>query len=256
MAGADDDGDAPADTRRPKSLTAVHSSLETDAADFWLARASIVLIAGLQYLFLNTNLSVGPRWLAPAFEISMLIPLSIATAWTRGKVRDATEHHHIRAIGHYRRGIRLFALLLTAMILAINLAEFAAVVRGLLKGVRGPSGQSLLIDAMNIWFTNIVIFALFYWNIDHNSPSSRGLNPEVVPDFLFPQMQGAGDNDPDWTPGFIDYLYVSFTNATAFSPTDTMPLSPRSKLLMALEAMVSLLTIGLVAARAVNILGS
>ena len=231
-----------------------HSSLETDAADFWLARASIALIAGLQLLFLSKGLSVGPRWLAPACELSMLVPLSIATAWTRGQAREAEQPDHVKAISRYRTTIRLFALLLTVGVLAINLAEFSLVVRALLHGSKGPSGQSLLIDAMNIWFTNIVIFALFYWNIDHNSPSSRGLDPDAPPDFLFPQMQGTGDGDPDWTPGFIDYLYVSFTNATAFSPTDTMPLSPRSKLLMALEAMVSLITVGLVAARAVNIL--
>jgi hypothetical protein len=244
----------PSPPDRPQALKSAHSSLETDAADFWLARGSIVVIAGLQLLFLSKGLSLGPRWLAPAFEMTMLIPLSAATAWTRSQHRAASAPHHLLAVGRYRSIIRVCALLLTASILAINLVEFVAVVRALLHGGKGPSGQSLLVDAMNLWFTNIVIFALFYWTIDQNSPAARGLNPNTVPDFLFPQMAGAGDNDPDWTPGFIDYLYVSFTNATAFSPTDTMPLSPRSKLLMALEAMVSLVTVGLVAARAVNIL--
>lgn len=231
-----------------------HSSLETDAADFWLARASVVVIAGLQLLFLSKGLSVGPQWLAPAFEMTMLAPLSAATAWTRNLNRAATQPHHFLRVGRFRTVIRASALLLTVAILVINLVEFAAVVRALLHGGKGPSGQSLLIDAMNIWFTNIVIFALFYWNIDHNSPASKGLSGNAPPDFLFPQMAGSGDQDPDWTPGFVDYLYLSFTNATAFSPTDTMPLSPRSKLLMALEAIVSLVTVGLVAARAVNIL--
>ena len=238
----------------PQALKSAHSSLETDAADFWLARASIVVIAALQLLFLNAGLSLGPKWLAPAFEMTMLIPLSAASAWTRNQARVATAPHHFLAVGRHRSTIRVFALTLTVAILAINLAEFVAVVRALLHGGKQTNGQSLLIDAMNIWFTNIVIFALIYWNIDHNSPSARGLDPDAPPDFLFPQMGGTGDNDPDWTPGFVDYLYVSFTNATAFSPTDTMPLSPRSKLLMALEALVSLVTVGLVAARAVNIL--
>ena len=254
MADATEAQGQPAPPVHPQALKSAHSSLETDAADFWLARGSIVVIAGLQLLFLSKGLSIGPRWLAPAFEMTMLIPLSAATAWTRNQNREATAPHHFLAIGRYRSTIRVFALLLTVAILAINLVEFAVVVRALLHGGKGPSGQSLLVDAMNIWFTNIVIFALFYWNIDQNSPSARGLNPDAVPDFLFPQMGGTGDNDPDWTPGFVDYLYVSFTNATAFSPTDTMPLSPRSKLLMALEALVSLITVGLVAARAVNIL--
>ena len=251
MADGTEEGSQPAPPQAQKSA---HSSLETDAADFWLARASIVVIAGLQLLFLSKGVALGPKWLAPAFEMTMLIPLSAATAWTRNRNRVASAPHHFLAVGRYRSTIRICALLLSVAILAINLVEFVAVVRALLHGGKGPSGQSLLIDAMNIWFTNIVIFALFYWNIDQNSPASRGLHPNAVPDFLFPQMGGTGDNDPDWTPGFVDYLYVSFTNATAFSPTDTMPLSPRSKLLMALEALVSLITVGLVAARAVNIL--
>ena len=231
-----------------------HSALETDAANFWLARGSIAVIAGLQLLIVNTNSTFGPRWLAPAVEIAMLIPLSVATSWTRDQARGPKDDHNLHKVGRYRRTVRMFALLLTCAVMLVNLLAFAFVIRELLQGSKGPSGKSLLIDAMNIWFTNILIFALFYWNIDHNSPSSRGLDPDAPPDFLFPQMTGEGDKDPGWTPGFVDYLYLSFTNATAFSPTDTMPLSPRSKLLMALEAMVSLLTVGLVAARAVNIL--
>ncbi len=146
------------------------------------------------------------------------------------------------------------ALFLTIAVMAINFDALAAVTRALLSGGKGPSGQSLLIDALNIWFTNVVIFALWFWNIDRDGPAARGLGAGEKPDFLFPQMIGGGDDDPRWTPGFLDYFYVSFTNATAFSPTDTMPLSVRVKMLMALEAFVSLLTVGLVAARAVNIL--
>lgn len=229
-----------------------HITLESHAFDFWLARGAIALIAALQLLVVNAGLSIGPRWLAPAFELAMLAPLSIATAWNQGKVKQATADHHWRQIGERRKTIRGMAILLTAIVMMINFYALIEVVRVLLHGAKG--GQSLLIDAMNIWFTNIVIFALWFWNIDRGGPATRGLVPKSGPDFLFPQMTGTGDEDPTWTPGFIDYLYVSFTNATAFSPTDTMPLSSRSKLLMAIEAMVSLLTVGLVAARAVNIL--
>ena len=234
-------------------MRAHHLTLETHAADFWLARAAIVLIAGLQLLFLNNNLPFGPRWLAPAFEIAMLAPLSIATSWTRQGFREATTDRHWREVARRRTIIRISALVLTGVVMLINCAALVAVVRALLHG--GKGGQSLLIDAMNIWFTNVVIFALWFWNIDLGGAVARGLRDrEAAPDFLFPQMLGSGDRDPDWTPGFIDYFYVSFTNATAFSPTDTMPLSARSKLLMAIEASISLLTVGLVAARAVNIL--
>lgn len=229
-----------------------HITLQSHALDFWLARGAIALIAGLQLLFVNTNLTFGPRWLAPAFEIAMLVPLSIATAWTQGRVKHATADHHWRQICQHRKMIRSLAVLLTAIVMAINFYALVAVTRELLHGAKG--GQSLLLDALNIWFTNVVIFALWFWNIDRGGPALRGLGPKGAPDFLFPQMLGGGDKDPTWTPGFIDYFYVSFTNATAFSPTDTMPLSARSKLLMTIEASISLLTVGLVAARAVNIL--
>jgi hypothetical protein len=231
-----------------------HLTLETHAMDFWFARASIVLIAALQLAFVNQNLSLGPRWLAPALEVAMLIPLSVATAWTQQRVRVATEDHHWVAIRRHRQWIRAMALGLTILVMLINFSALLAVTHALLSSAKGPSGQSLLLDALNIWFTNVVIFALWYWNIDRDGPAARGLSPNAKPDFLFPQMMGPGDDDPAWTPGFVDYFYVSFTNATAFSPTDTMPLSARSKLLMAVEAFVSLLTVGLVAARAVNIL--
>jgi len=231
-----------------------HLTLQTHALDFWLARGAIALIAGLQLLFVNNNLIVGPRWLAPAFEIAMLAPLSIATAWNQQSARQASTDHHWLKIRRRRQLIRGLALLLTIVVMGINFQALVSVLGALLHGARGPSGQSLLMDALNIWFTNVVIFALWFWNIDRGGPAGRGLGADETPDFLFPQMLGTGDQDPRWTPGFFDYFYVSFTNATAFSPTDTMPLSARSKLLMAIEAMVSLLTVGLVAARAVNIL--
>jgi hypothetical protein len=231
-----------------------HVTLETHAKDFWLARAAIVLIAALQLLFVNPNLSIGPSWLAPTVELMMLAPLSVATAWTRQRARVATQDHHWRAIRRHRQIIRAMAVALTVLVMFINFDALLAVTRALLHGGKGPNGQSLLIDALNIWFTNVVIFCLFFWNIDRDGPAARGLHPKGKPDFLFPQMVGGGDEDPTWAPGFLDYFYVSFTNATAFSPTDTMPLSVRAKMLMALQAFVSLLTVSLVAARAVNIL--
>jgi hypothetical protein len=232
-----------------------HVTLQTHAFDFWLARGAIALIAALQLSFLDPNLTLGPRWLAPAGEIALLLPLSMATAWNQRNVRQASADHHWLRIGRIRRMIRGLALILTALVMAINFEALVAVTRALLHGAKGPSGQALLLDALNIWFTNVVIFALWFWSLDRAGPARRGLAKSESPDFLFPQNLGAGDKDPAWTPGFIDYFYVSFTNATAFSPTDTMPLSVAAKLLMTIEASVSLLTVGLVAARAVNILG-
>jgi hypothetical protein len=236
------------------SAASPHEHLKRHALDFWLARGSVALIAALQMLFVNKHLVIGPRWLAPAVELALLLPLSMATAWTQQRVSQASEPHHWVRIAGYRRAIRRMALVLTVLVMCINFEALIAVVRALLASGKGPSGQSLLLDALNIWFTNVVVFALWFWNIDAGGPASRGISVKTNPDFLFPQMLGSGDEDPSWSPGFFDYFYVSFTNATAFSPTDTMPLSPLSKFLMTIEAAVSLLTVGLVAARAVNIL--
>lgn len=185
----------------------------------------------------------------------MLVPLSVATAWTQDRVRRASRDAHWNIIRRHRRLVRRMALLLTALVTAINLKALVAVMSALLYGAKGTNGQSLLIDALNIWFTNVVIFALWFWNLDHGGPAMRGLADYGARDFLFPQMLGGNiPGNEQWPPGFVDYLYVSFTNATAFSPNDTMPLTARMKILMMAEAAVSLLTVGLIAARAVNIL--
>ena len=195
-----------------------------------------------------------PWWLASAVELALLIPLSIATAWTHARIRTATSPHHFASIHHHRRIIRWAAILLTAFITVINFEALFTVLNALLFGSKASSGQSLLIDALNIWFTNVVVFALWFWNLDRGGPALRGMKHERKTDFLFPQMAGNIPGCDDWTPGFMDYFFVSFTNATAFSPTDTMPLTARVKLLFIVESSASLLTVGLVAARAVNIL--
>ena len=232
-----------------EKLKAIH----THALDFWLARGSVAIIAGLQMLIIN-RLSVGPRWLAPALEIALLIPLSMVTAWTQEQVRTATTDYHWHVIALRRRAIRMGAVALTALVTLLNFGSLILLVRALLGGKLGASGHTLLLDAINIWITNVIAFALWYWSIDRGGPAARGLVVVATDDFLFPQMVQGQQHAAGWSPGFIDYFYVSFTNASAFSPTDTMPLTVRAKLLMTVEAAISLLTLALVAARAVNIL--
>lgn len=227
-------------------------TIHTHALDFWLARGSVAVIAVLQLLIIN-GLSIGPRWLAPALEFALLVPLSMATAWTQNQVRAATTEHHWHVIARRRRDIRMAAVGLTALVTLMNFGSLILLVRALLAGHVGASGQTLLLDALNIWVTNVIAFALWYWSIDRGGPAARGIVPVEVDDFLFPQM-AQGQPQTDWSPGFVDYFYLSFTNASAFSPTDTMPLTARAKLLMTVEAAISLLTLALVAARAVNIL--
>jgi hypothetical protein len=221
--------------------------------EFWIARGAILVTAALNAVLIN-NLTIFPWWLASVVEVALLVPLSVATAWTHDQMRRATSEHHWMRIHHHRRTIRRAAMVLTAIITLINFQSLFVVLRALLYGAKGASGQSLLIDALNIWFTNVVVFALWFWNIDGGGPAARDFVRQPVVDFQFPQMGSDVPGSREWTPGFLDYLFVSFTNATAFSPTDTLPLTVRVKVLFMVEASASLLTVGLVAARAVNIL--
>jgi hypothetical protein len=114
----------------------------------------------------------------------------------------------------------------------------------------------LVLAGVVLWVTNVLLFGLWYWQLDRGGPVARLLGRDEPPDFMFQQMTDDGSRfcRKNWKPTLIDYLYVSFTNATAFSPTDTMPLSPTAKLLMASQALTSLVTIGLVIARAIGVI--
>lgn len=140
------------------------------------------------------------------------------------------------------------------MITADNTVSASDLAHAILIGKASNDATGLLASGGAIHLTNIVAFALWYWEIDRGGPFSRADATEVYPDFLFPQMSSPEATHPDWVPRFVDYLYVSFTNATAFSPTDTMPLSRQAKALMGVQSIVSLITVGLVIARPVNVL--
>lgn len=224
------------------------------ARDFWLARGAIVVIVLLQIGIVN-DLAVGPRWLAPALELALLIPLSVATAWTQTRARRASTRAQWDNIGRYRQMVRRLAFALTAICTLMNFGALVRLIAAILAGHAG-SGKVMLLDAANIWATNVVIFALWFWSLDRGSPAAKGLI-EPAGDFVFTQQQGGlaeCEEFKNWSPGFIDYLFLAFTNATAFSPADTFPLTQRAKLLMMAEAAISMCTIAIVASRAVGIL--
>ena len=231
-----------------------HKHLPARPTDFWLARGAILVIVLLQIGIVN-DLAVGPRWLAPALELALLIPLSLATAWTLTRARGASTDAQWASVGRNRRMVRRLAFVLTAICTLMNFGALARLIHAILAGHAG-SGKTLLLDAVNIWATNVVIFALWFWSLDRGGPAARGIISEAQSDFLFTQQQTgvAREQSKDWSPGFIDYLFLAFTNATAFSPTDTFPLTTRAKLLMMAEAVISLCTIAIVASRAVGIL--
>jgi hypothetical protein len=204
---------------------------------FWEAQLA-VLVTVVLYVALPTRLTVGPRWLVPCLEGLLLFGLAISTPY----------RHHTQSPVRRRMSIGLIAIVTVA-----NFAAEGLLVHYLLKGA-ATGGRALVLSAAQIWFTNVAVFGLWFWEVDRGGPHMRTASKPGAPDFLFPQMGASEPSLKGWRPAFLDYLYVSFTNASAFSPTDAMPLSVRIKSLMLVESIASFLTVGLVAARAVNIL--
>jgi uncharacterized membrane protein len=203
----------------------------------WPVALAILVAAGLQATLPDTVV-LGSRWLMPVVELVVLAVLVVANPGRFERERP------------WRRTTSL------ALAAIVNVANLAAVVRLVDHLLAGGADDAavLLSTGAAIWATNVIGFTLWYWQFDRGGPSARAHADRQVPDFLFPQMQ-TPDLDPDWEPTFVDYLYVSFTNSTAFSPTDTMPLSRWAKLTMLVQSAVSLATVALVVARAVNVLG-
>jgi hypothetical protein len=204
---------------------------------FWPAQAAVAS-AVLLSLLLADPLTIGPRWLLPVIELALFVVLVTVVP------RRATRHS---------RGRRAFALAVIGLVSAVSIYSLARLVHFLVAGGE-VGGERLIESGAVIWLTNVLLFAVWYWELDRGGPVARHLPPDALADFQFPQM------DPDvgmkaWRPGFGDYLYTSLTNSVAFSPTDTLPLTLTAKGLMALQSVTALLTVALVVARAVNVLG-
>jgi len=214
--------------------------------------ASLAVIAAmLLYITLPPRLTIGPTWIAPVLVLVVLIPLSIFA-----------PHRHIET-----RRSRFASIVLIVIVNFFNLASVLLLIASFFRpeahALRQPG--FLLRIGSQIWFTNILVFALWYWELDGDGPDARAhansAADVVNADFLFPQMEmaitgGGLPNciDPRWKPQFFDYFYVAFTTATAFSPADVMPLSRWAKALMTAESLISLITIAIVLARAISLI--
>ena len=143
---------------------------------------------------------------------------------------------------------------LVALVSLANAVSLWLLAHNLLHHHVPSNGRELILAGMLIWLTNFLIFGLWYWEIDRGGPGKRAAAHDGPPDFLFPQLNDDRIQPLDWRPTFFDYLYVALTNAAAFSPTDTMPLSVSAKGVMGAQSLVSIVTIGLIVSRAVNIL--
>jgi uncharacterized membrane protein len=156
-------------------------------------------------------------------------------------------------IATHRKSTWWLGIALTGVMTASNIASAVQLLQRLIDGtIKSPT--SLLAFGGSIWLTNMVVFSLWYWQFDRGGPGARAEAIDPYPDFLFPQMTNAEYSPADWTPTYFDYLFTSYTNASAFSPTDVMPLTRWAKMLMMVQSATSLITVGLVIARAVNIL--
>ena len=202
--------------------------------------ACTLVVAMAVPLLLPARFSLGPPWAVPVVE-ALLLAAIIAIDQGRIDRRSAAG--------------RALSLVLVAVLVADAAGVTGRLVVDLVEG--GPetnSAADLLKTGFLVWFYTIVAFAFVYWVLDGGGPESRFLTPRRFPDLAFPAQLNPGVAPPGWSPEFFDYLYLGFTDATAFSPTDVMPLARWSKLAMTVQSVGSLTILGLVIARAVNIL--
>ncbi|NHN57178.1 hypothetical protein G9U51_15510 [Calidifontibacter sp. DB0510] len=215
-----------------------------------LPPAIAVVVAAATYALLPESLLLGPRFVIPAVELALLTAL-ICT----NPVRMTRESRWSRRV----------AIGLAVIVILTNLVALGLLVHELTS--KSTDGSPLLIAALQVWLTNVIGFGLLFWELDRGGPiARRKLRRKDLPpaDWRFSQDENddavdevavSASRTSGWVPTFVDYLYVSLTNSSAFSPTDTMPLSSRAKLLMGVEATAALLVCLLVISRAVGALG-
>jgi Protein of unknown function (DUF1345) len=206
----------------------------------WPVTLTVIAAIVLQVQLSDALTSPLPHWLMPALEGALLVALGIANP-----VR----------IERRGRVVRTAAIGLIVLISAANAVSAVLLIRAILNGLPATAHAApLLASGANVWATNVIAFALWYWEFDRGGPVHRAEGTRQHPDLMFPQMASPELAPKDWQPYFVDYLYMSFTAATAFSPTDVMPLARWAKLTMAVQSSVSLAIGALVIARAVGLL--
>jgi uncharacterized membrane protein len=201
----------------------------------WPAQVAVLAIAGLQ-LVLPADLGPRPQWVLPGIEVVLLIVLFIADP---GRLdRESTM---LRTLGLGLVAVASAANAYSVYLLILEIAE-----------PHDGGTLRLLTSGGTIWLTNVIVFALWYWELDRGGPAARYHSRREHPDFLFSAMVVRELTPEEWRPSFIDYLFLSFTNATAFSPTDTLPLTRVAKLAMMFQSAISFTVVILVIARAIN----
>lgn len=209
----------------------------TDGESRWPATLAIGVAMALQ-IAVPRQFDIDPWWLIPGIEGVIAVGLVVTNP---------------KRIDRHSDAVRNSEMVMIAVLTVANAWSAAQLVKGLVNGTIDDPAK-LLWTGGAIWLTNVIAFALWYWELDRGGPGRRSEGVRDYPDFLFAQMQSPDLARADWEPIFWDYFYVSFTNATAFSPTDVLPLSRWAKFMMMIQSAVALVTVALVIARAVNIL--
>jgi uncharacterized membrane protein len=197
----------------------------------------VLLVISLQYIL--------PAELALSFQHEICYAEALLAAILLVISPSRINKHHTPS--------RILGLLLTSVMTIANTSSAFLLISHLVSGHTNNPNR-LLLSGGSIWLTNIIIFSLWFWDLDRGGPGARAEAINQHPDFMFPQMSDPNYAPDHWHPNFFDYLYTSFTNASAFSPTDVLPLTRWAKMLMLVQSFTSLLTVGLIVARAVNIL--
>ena len=180
-----------------------------------------------------------PVWVSYLAMVALIVPMA-AVALTKGNKRWL--------------GIERMIILFFAAVYVVNtIVELADMIGVITLHRTGNNAFALLSSAVAIWVVNVLAFSLLYWQIDRGGPYGRARKLKAKPDWVFPQPEPQ-DLPPDWRPLFLDYLYLGYNTATAFSPTDALPLTHRAKMLMVIESTISLLTSVIVLSRAINVL--
>jgi len=199
---------------------------------------AVLVAAAMQFALPNRHV-LKPTFLFPTVELLLLVVLMIGDP---GRIDRRSPLLH-----------RLTLVLIAAMSLD-NLAAVVELVGDIIRNDKQETGTVLLATGGAIWLTNVIAFSLWYWMLDRGGPAERANQTGIAPAFVFAEMVSPEFVRDDWTPEYIDYLWLAFTNATAFSPTDTMPVTHWAKMLMFFQAAISLVVAVMVIARAVNIL--
>jgi hypothetical protein len=218
---------------------------QTQSPDFeprWPVALAILAVIFLLAV-LPERVRLFPAWVTYVAGFAVLVPIG-AVGLTAARAWWLRIEHTVTMLFFLATGL-------------CTLANLANLISGIVGRSAEMGGLQLLTSSIAVWVTNVLMFSMLYWQIDRGGPEARANDASTRPDWLFPQEEApVGDVAHGWQPTFIDYLYLGYSTATAFSTTDAMPLTPRAKLLMMLESTIALVTIVVVASRAINILAN